>query len=119
VEFQGGYYLYSYDNEGNTERMYNKLDGLSARTITYQYNRLGEITQVEMTPNNHHWWYTYNPLGQLKLVRSNTTTTTQVTDADYSAYWPAGMVQTEVLGNQTISFGYDERDRILGQPGDL
>ena len=55
--------------------MYNKLDGLAGRTITYNYNRLGEITQVEMTPNNHHWWYTYNPLGQLKLVRSNTTTT--------------------------------------------
>jgi RHS repeat-associated protein len=67
----------------------------------------------EMDGNTHHWWYTYNPLGQLKLVRSNTTTTTQVTDADYSAYWPAGMVQTEVLGNQTISFGYDERDRII------
>jgi RHS repeat-associated protein len=111
VDFQGGYYLYSYDNNGNIERMYNKLDGLAGRTITYNYNRLGEVTFRHMSGNIYRWWYTYNPLGQLKLVRSNTTTT-QVTDADYSAYWPAGMVQTEVLGNQTISYGYDARDRI-------
>jgi RHS repeat-associated protein len=91
--------------------MYNKLDGLAGRTITYNYNRLGEVTFRHMSGNIYRWWYTYNALGQLRLVRSNTTTT-QVTDADYSAYWPAGMVQTEVLGNQTISFGYDARDRI-------
>lgn len=64
-----------------------------------------------MSGNTHRWWYTYNDLGWLRLVRTNTSIT-QVTDADYSAYWPAGMVQSEVLGNQTISYGYDARDRI-------
>jgi len=110
VEFQGGYYLYSYNNDGNIERMYNKLDGLNARTITYQYNRLGEVTYRHMSGNTHRWWYTYDDLGQLDLVRTNTTTT-QVTDANYG-YWPGGMVQAELLGNQTISYGYDARDRI-------
>jgi RHS repeat-associated protein len=111
VDFQGGYYLYSYNNDGNIERMYNKLDGLSGRTITYQYNRLGEIIYRHMSGNTHRWWYTYDDLGQLDLVRTNTTTT-QLTDADYG-YWPGGMVQTELLGNQTISYGYDARDRLL------
>jgi len=114
VTFQGGYYLYSYNSDGQVERMYNKLDGLSGKTIHYFYNRLGEITQVRYQPgasDSHYLWYTYDQPGRLKLVRSNTTTS-QVTDADYS-YWPAGMVNQEVLGNQTISFGYDARDRLL------
>jgi YD repeat-containing protein len=113
VDFQGGYYLYSYDTDGNIERMYNKLDGLSGRTITYTYNRLGEVIGVEMDGDPHFWEYVYDELGRLDSVKTNTTSTTAL-DADYG-YWPAGMVQTEVLGNgsgsQTISYGYDARDR--------
>jgi RHS repeat-associated protein len=89
------------------------LDGLSGgRTITYTYNRLGEVTNRIMSGDTHRWWYTYNSLGQLKLVRSNTFLS-QITDADYSVYWPAGMVQTEVLGNQSNTFLYDARDRLI------
>ena len=33
-------------------------------------------------------------------------------DADYT-WWPADMVRAEELGSQTISFGYDARDRLL------
>jgi len=114
VTFQGGYYLYSYNSDGQVERMYNKLDGLSGKTIHYFYNRLGEITQVRYQPgasDSHYLWYTYDQPGRLKLVRSNTTTS-QVTDADYS-YWPAGMIDNEILGSETISYKYDARDRLL------
>jgi YD repeat-containing protein len=115
VDFQGGYYLYSYDTDGNIERMYNKLDGLSGRTIAYSYNRLGEVIEVEMDGDPHVWEYTYDELGRLDSVKTNTTSSTAL-DADYS-YWPAGMIQAEVLGNgsgsQTISYGYDARDRLL------
>lgn len=110
VDFQGGYYLYSYNNDGNIERMYNKLDGLNARTITYQYNRLGEITEVEMDGDSHFWEYVYDDLGRLDSIKTNTISTT-VADAEYG-YWPAGMVLTEKLGNQMISYGFDARDRL-------
>ena len=61
--------------------------------------------------DSHYWWYTYDQPGRLKLVRSNTTTS-QVTDADYS-YWPAGMINNEILGSEIISYKYDARDRLL------
>jgi len=56
VTFQGGYYLYSYNADGQVERMYNKLDGLGGKTVHYIYNRLGEVTQVRYQPgaSNSH-----------------------------------------------------------------
>jgi len=93
------------------ERMYNKLNGLAGRTITYTWNRAGQLTSVHLSGNTHRWWYTYNALGQLHQVRSNTSTT-QVTDAAYT-WWPAGMVRNETLGNRTNAHGYDARDRLL------
>jgi RHS repeat-associated protein len=112
VDFNSGeYYLYSYNNRGLVERMYNKLSGLTGRTITYTWNRAGQLTAVHLSGNTHYWWYTYNAPGQLQQVRTNTTTT-QVTDAAYT-WWPAGMVRNETLGNRTNAHGYDARDRML------
>jgi YD repeat-containing protein len=76
VDFQGGYYLYSYDTDGNIERMYNKLDGLSGRTITYSYNRLGEIIEVEMDGDPHFWEYVYDELGRLDSLTTHTGSST-------------------------------------------
>ncbi|MGF1671417.1 MAG: hypothetical protein ACFCU6_13290, partial [Balneolaceae bacterium] len=114
LTFQGGYYLYSYNADGQVERMYNKLDGLTGKTIHYEYNRLGEPIHVQYQPgasDSHYWWYTYNQAGQLKLVRSNKTTT-QETDADYS-YWPSGVIQNEDLQSYNNTFLYDVRDRVI------
>ena len=59
VTFQGGYYLYSYNADGQVERMYNKLDGLSGKTVHYNYNWLGEPIHVQYQPgasDSHYWW---------------------------------------------------------------
>jgi RHS repeat-associated protein len=112
VDFNSGeYYLYSYNNRGLVERMFNKLNGLAGRTITYTWNRAGQLTSVHLSGDTHRWWYTYNAPGQLQQVRTNTSTT-PVTDAAYT-WWPAGMVRNETLGNRTNAHGYDARDRLL------
>jgi len=45
------------------------------------------------------------------LICSNTTTS-QVTDADYS-YWPSGVIHNENLQSYNNTFLYDVRDRLL------
>lgn len=114
VAFQGGYYLYSYDADGNIERMYNKLDGLSGKTVAYSYDRLGALSSSSYQPGQSDAFrmdYTYDAAGRLGEVRRNHTWYS-VTHANHT-WLPSGLMHTELLGNQTNTYTYDIRTRLI------
>lgn len=114
VAFQGGYYLYSYDADGNIERMYTKLDGLSGKTVAYSYDRQGNLTSSSFQSGQSDAFRldnTYDVAGRLAQVNRNHTYYT-VTHASHT-WWPEGNLKSEVLGgNQTNTFAYDARGRL-------
>jgi RHS repeat-associated protein len=114
VAFQGGYYLYSYDGDGHIERMYNKLDGLSGKTVAYSYDRLGALSSSSYQPGQSDAFrmdYTYDAAGRLGEVRRNHTWYS-VTHANHT-WLPSGLMHTELLGNQTNTYTYDIRTRLI------
>ncbi len=117
VAFQGGYYLYSYEADGNIERTYIKLDGIAAgKTVAYSYDRQGNLTTrwFELAGGSTEKFehrFSYDAVGRLDSLRTTGGPTTIIREANYT-WWPDGNMKTEKLSTPTNTFTYDARGRL-------
>lgn len=119
VVFDGGYYQYSYDNDGRVEALHVKLNSLGGKLIRYDYDLQGNVTKVSYQADSldalYHW-YDYDGAGRLEFVETNTEDdeNNAVQEARYS-YTATGQVDTLRLGDDhgaipPITYEYHIRD---------
>ncbi len=117
--------LYSYDSEGRVAQ--KKILTGSRRdwdaSITYTYNRLGEVTVQKTTIGGqslyHH--YTYNQLGQLTAFTLTTdgTVDTEVPEIEYSYTADGQVEERKYQGGTVTDYTYDIQSRLeqINDPG--
>jgi len=120
-----GNIFYSYDEDGNIERIDQYIptsddaNGYLSTSIEYEYDQLGGATKTHFyqsfppgaNGNDFYTWYEYDELARLEKVYSNTIDVQPATpDAEYS-YWSSGQVKRTVLGDdvQGVDYLYNSR----------
>jgi len=123
-----GYIFYSYDANGNVERIdqnipksnVNDGNGYFNVTIDYQYDALSKVTKTSyrrtfppgVSSDAFYTWYDYDALGRLEKVFTNTEDAKLTTANATYVYWPGGQMRRLVLGNtlQGMDYLYNSRD---------
>ncbi len=112
--------LHSYDSEGRlaTKKIYTGNQRSWDATLTYTYNRLGELTRLGTTIAGQTLYqhYAYNPLGQLTTLTLTTDGTADTEPAEVSyTYMADGQIDSITYrGGTTIDYGYDIQSRLTG-----
>ena len=126
------YTEYEYNDLGLVSSAIRTLAGLGSKTMQYEYDLQGKLVKISYQDGQSdafYSWYSYDALGQLDKVKTNTDNNqgTATREAVYT-YWPTGSVQQLKLGPpgstsavQTLDYRYNIRGSLLGinDPYDL
>ncbi len=110
--------LYSYDEEGRvvTKEVHMGAKTAWKGTITYTYNRQGEVTRRKVTFNSktlyHH--YEYNDLGQLTEVTltMDGTADTEPAEVTYEYHADGQLKKRTFRGGTAMDYTYDIQGRL-------
>ncbi len=104
---------YSYNSMGAVKWVVQHAPGLYHKTIEYEYDEVGRVTQVDfqggVSGEQFYQRYSYDGLGRLAEIESSTNGSTWQTEAEYTSYLADGQVKTLLLGNtpaQTVNYTY-------------
>jgi RHS repeat-associated protein len=102
---------YSYDIYGRSEWMVQYNEGISAKTIHYEYDYKGNVKKVlfqkEKPAERFAHQYTYDANSVLTKVETSTDNTTFITHADYTYYATGELKRTNIAqGAQGLDYVY-------------
>lgn len=110
--------LYSYDNEGRlaTKKILVGDERDWDATISYRYNRLGELIErkVEFGGQTLYHHYSYNNLGQLtEVYLSDDGTQPSEPEISYTYTADGQIERKEYKGNTVVDYAYDIQSRLI------
>lgn len=114
--------VYDYDSNGRTMEKTILSAGMPATSISYQYDRQGQLLETTSGTGGHTWshFYDYDDRGQLMTVGTSSNGQPPVFDDASYDYNPTGTLASAAVAGyaggfrQEVTYQYSVRDWLIG-----